>query len=180
MGRFDAEHASAAGRRRRGHSIFFQERWPRLLRSLYPIGGVVFGRRPGADDRRSGARLPRRHQGVDAQGRRYHALNPDVFYWAHATFFVGTIIVADRLCGGITEEEKRQLFDEHVQWYSMYGMSMRPVPETWEDFQVYWEHMCTGSWRTTRPPATCSTCATCRSRRSSRGCRSGCGAPIAP
>jgi uncharacterized protein (DUF2236 family) len=24
----------------------------------------------------------------------------------------------------------------------MYGMSMRPVPETWEDFQVYWDHMC--------------------------------------
>lgn len=24
------------------HSIFFQERWPRLMRSLYPIGGVVF------------------------------------------------------------------------------------------------------------------------------------------
>ncbi len=21
-------------------------------------------------------------------------------------------------------------------------MSMRPVPETWEDFQVYWDHMC--------------------------------------
>ena len=82
-------------------------------------------------------------KGVDAQGRRYHALNPDVFYWAHSTFFVGTIIVADRLCGGITEDEKRQLFEEHVQWYSMYGMSMRPVPKTWEEFQVYWEHMCT-------------------------------------
>ena len=36
--------------------------------------------------------------------------------------------------GGITEAEKRQLFDEHVQWYSMYGMSMRPVPKTWEDY----------------------------------------------
>jgi len=24
----------------------------------------------------------------------------------------------------------------------MYGMSMRPVPKTWEDFQVYWDHMC--------------------------------------
>src|ERR1700745_2833890 len=24
------------------HSTFFRERWPRLLRSLYPIGGVVF------------------------------------------------------------------------------------------------------------------------------------------
>jgi uncharacterized protein (DUF2236 family) len=81
-------------------------------------------------------------KGVDSQGRRYHALNPDVFYWAHATFFVGTLIVAERFCGGITEAEKRRLFDEHVDWYRMYGMSMRPVPETWEEFQVYWDHMC--------------------------------------
>lgn len=125
------------------HSIFFQERWPRLLRSLYPIGGVVFD-----SDRApmTGAEVRDYHvdiKGVDAQGRRYHALNPDVFYWAHATFFVGTIIVADRLAGGLTEAEKRQLFDEHIQWYSMYGMSMRPVPKSWEEFQEYWQHMCT-------------------------------------
>jgi uncharacterized protein (DUF2236 family) len=124
------------------HSIFFTERWPRLLRSLYPIGGVVFdGDRAPA----TGAEVREYHvniKGVDAQGRRYHALNPDVFYWAHSTFFVGTLIVADRLCGGISEAEKRQLFNEHVQWYSMYGMSMRPVPKTWEDFQEYWQHMC--------------------------------------
>ena len=25
----------------------------------------------------------------------------------------------------------------------MYDMSMRPVPQTWEEFQVYWDHMCT-------------------------------------
>jgi len=124
------------------HSTFFRERWQRLLRSLYPIGGVVFdGDRAPA----TGAEVRDYHtdiKGVDGQGRRYHALNPDVFYWAHSTFFVGTLIVAERLCGGITEAEKRQLFDEHVEWYRMYGMSMRPVPETWEDFQVYWDHMC--------------------------------------
>ena len=124
------------------HSTFFRERWPRLLRSLYPIGGVVFDtdRAP-----RTGAEVRDYHvtiKGVDAQGRRYHALNPDVFYWAHSTFFVGTLIVADRFCGGIGEAEKRQLFEEHKQWYSMYGMSMRPVPDTWEDFQEYWDHMC--------------------------------------
>jgi uncharacterized protein (DUF2236 family) len=112
------------------------------LRSLYPIGGVVFDtdRAP-----QTGAEVRDYHvdiKGVDAQGRRYHALNPDVFYWAHATFFVGTLIVAERFCGGITEAEKRQLFDEHLQWYSMYGMSTRPVPKTWEEFQEYWEHMC--------------------------------------
>jgi uncharacterized protein (DUF2236 family) len=125
------------------HSTFFRERWPRLLRSLYPIGGVVFDTDRAA---RTGAEVRGYHtdiKGVDALGRRYHALNPDVFYWAHSTFFVGTLIVGERLCGGLTEAEKRQLFDEHVQWYRMYGMSMRPVPETWEEFQVYWDHMCT-------------------------------------
>jgi uncharacterized protein (DUF2236 family) len=125
------------------HSIFFMERWPRLLRSLYPIGGVVFD-----SDRApiTGAQVRDYHvdiKGVDAQGRRYHALNPDVFYWAHATFFVGTIIVAERFCGGIGEEEKQQLFEEHLAWYGMYGMSMRPVPQTWAEFQEYWERMCT-------------------------------------
>ena len=124
------------------HSTFFRERWPRLLRSLYPIGGVVFDgdRAPmtGAEVRDYHASI----KGVDAVGRRYHALNPDVFYWAHATFFVGTLIVAERFCGGITEAERRQLFEEHIAWYRMYGMSMRPVPRTWEEFGVYWDHMC--------------------------------------
>ncbi len=53
-----------------------------------------------------------------------------------------TIHVAERFCGGLTEAQKRRLFDEHVEWYRMYGMSMRPVPESWEDFQAYWDHMC--------------------------------------
>jgi uncharacterized protein (DUF2236 family) len=123
-------------------STFGREPWPRVLRSLYPIGGVVFDtdRAP-----RTGAEVRDYHttiKGVDAKGRRFHALNPDVFYWAHSTFFVGTIIVAERFCGGITEAEKRQLFDEHVEWYRMYGMSMRPVPETWEEFGEYWDRMC--------------------------------------
>jgi len=124
------------------HSTFTREPWQRVLRSLYPIGGVVFD---GDRAPMTGAEVRDYHvtvKGVDGQGRRYHALNPDVFYWAHSTFFVGTILVAERFCGGITEAEKRQLFDEHVEWYRMYGMSMRPVPQTWEDFGVYWDHMC--------------------------------------
>lgn len=126
----------------RQHSIFFTERLPRLFRSLYPIGGVVFD---GDRAPRTGAEVRDYHipiKGVDDQGRRYSALNPDVFYWAHATFFMGTILTAEHFGDGITEDEKRQLFDEHVTWYRMYGMSMRPVPSSWEDFCEYWDHMC--------------------------------------
>ena len=125
------------------HSRFFAERWQRLLRSLYPIGGVVFdGDRAAA----TAAQVRGYHdqiKGVDKQGRRYHALDPETFYWAHATFFMGTIVTAEHFMGGLSEDGKRQMFDEHVEWYRLYGMSMRPVPESWEEFQAYWKHMCT-------------------------------------
>jgi uncharacterized protein (DUF2236 family) len=124
------------------HSIFFMERMERLYRSVYPIGGVVFD---GDRATRTGSEVRDYHvgiKGVDEQGRRYSALNPDVFYWAHATFFKSTLLAAEWAGGGLTEDQRRQLFDEHVTWYRMYGMSMRPVPETWEEFQQYWDHMC--------------------------------------
>ncbi|MEU3274996.1 oxygenase MpaB family protein [Saccharomonospora sp. NPDC006951] len=124
------------------HSRFFAERWQRLFRSLYPIGGVVYdGPRAEAT-----AREVRGYhdtiKGTDRHGRRYHALDPATFYWAHATFFVSTLLIAENLMGGLTEAQKRTLFDEHVTWYRMYGMSMRPVPGSWEEFGTYWDHMC--------------------------------------
>lgn len=125
------------------HSRFFTERWQRLLRSLYPIGGVVFDCDRAATTAAEVRGYHTRITGVDAQGRRYHALDPETFYWAHATFFMGTVLTAEHFMGGLTEDDRRRLFDEHVQWYRLYGMSMRPVPETWEAFQAYWRHMCT-------------------------------------
>lgn len=124
------------------HSILLREPLQRVARSVYPIMGVVYDGDRAAD---TGAQIRGYHEtikGVDHDGRRYHALNPETFYWAHATFFMLILKTAEYFCGGLTEAEKRQLFDEHVQWYQMYGMSMRPVPETWEDFQTYWEHKC--------------------------------------
>lgn len=125
------------------HSLFFAERWQRLFRSLYPIGGVVYD---GPRAHETALQVRGYHEtikGVDAHGRRYHALDPDTYYWAHATFFVSTLRIAENFMGGLTEHQRRQLFDEHVQWYRMYDMSMRPVPENWADFQRYWRRMCT-------------------------------------
>lgn len=124
------------------HSQFFNERWERLLRSLYPIGGVVFDGDRAEQTAHQVRDFHRGIHGVDSQGRSYHALDPGTFYWAHATFFMGTVLTAQHFMGGLTDTEQRQMFDEHRTWYALYGMSMRPVPETWEDFQVYWRHMC--------------------------------------
>jgi uncharacterized protein (DUF2236 family) len=113
-----------------------------VARSVYPIMGVVYDGERAIQTGRQITGYHRTIKGVDAAGRRYHALNPDTFYWAHATFFMLVIKVAEYFCGGLTEAEKRQLFDEHVQWYRMYGMSMRPVPRSWEEFQQYWDRVC--------------------------------------
>lgn len=123
------------------HSRFFEERWQRLFRSLYPIGGVVYDGPRATETARQVRGYHHAIKGVDRHGRAYHALDPDTFYWAHATFFMITLLVADRFGPGLSTAEKRQLFDEHVQWWRMYGMSMRPVPESWEDFCAYWARM---------------------------------------
>lgn len=124
------------------HSRFFEERFQRLFRSLYPIGGVVYDGPRAAETARMVRGYHNTIKGVDKRGRPYHALNPDTYYWAHATFFLGIILTQEYFGGGLSEGEKRQLYAEHVQWYRLYGMSMRPVPETWEDFQQYYDRMC--------------------------------------
>ena len=115
------------------HSIFFSERIPRLFRSLYPIGGVVFdGDRAPA----TGAEVRDYHlsiKGVDDQGRRYSALNPDVFYWAHATFFMGTILTAEHFGDGLCEADKRQLFDEHITLGGGYPKECMSIHFIWDE-----------------------------------------------
>ncbi|MFT4200386.1 oxygenase MpaB family protein [Gordonia sp. (in: high G+C Gram-positive bacteria)] len=124
------------------HSDFFGERWERLLRSVYPIGGVVFD----PDPETTAHQVRDYHLTIKGQmddGGRYHALDPDVFYWAHATFWYGNIRCAEAFGPKITEADKRRLFEESRTWYARYGVSMRPVPDTYEDFLEYWDHMCT-------------------------------------
>lgn len=125
------------------HSSFFRERWQRVFRSLYPINGVVFDGERATATATQVRDYHRGLSGVDSAGRRYSALDPGAFYWAHTTFFMGTILVAERLMGGLQEWERRQLFDEHLQWYALYGMSMRGLPGSWEEFGAYWHRMCT-------------------------------------
>ncbi|GAA1456697.1 oxygenase MpaB family protein [Williamsia maris] len=122
------------------HSDFFDERWERLMRSLYPIIGVVFDQTTD-----TGAEVRDYHRTIKGDmpdGGRYHALDPDVFYWAHATFWYGNIRCAEIFGPPISEADKRDLFAESRTWYAAYGVSMRPCPDTYEDFLVYWDRMC--------------------------------------
>jgi uncharacterized protein (DUF2236 family) len=121
------------------HSDYAVNPWNRLLRSAPPILGVVYD---GGGAAATGATVRDFHReikGADAHGQRYHALQPDVYYWAHATFFESQIVMRERFGTPLTEAEQERLYRESIDWYAQYGLSMRPVPPDLAAFRAYWE-----------------------------------------
>ena len=110
------------------HSTFFDERWQRLYRSLYPIGGVVFDGDRAEETAHQVRGYHNDIKGIDLKGRTYHALDPDTFYWAHATFVMGTVLTAECCMVGLTETQKVQLFDEHVEYWICPRSARRRMP----------------------------------------------------
>lgn len=93
------------------HSILLREPLQRVARSVYPIMGVVYDGDRAAQTGQQIKGYHRTIKGVDAEGRRYHALNPDTFYWAHATFFMLVIKVAEILGPGVPRQARDQSGD---------------------------------------------------------------------
>ncbi|MHB1534625.1 MAG: oxygenase MpaB family protein [Acidimicrobiales bacterium] len=124
------------------HSRFFTEPWERIERSLPEILGVIYDPEP----ERTGHRVRGYHQrirGVDHMGRPYRALAPESYWWAHATFQWSVEQLIDRFARrrlGVAERE--QLYDDGVEWYRRYGVSMRPVPPDHRCFVAAWEQVC--------------------------------------
>lgn len=125
------------------HSDFFNDPWDRIIRSIPEILGVVYD---GPDAEQTGERVRRYHtriKGVDAQGRRYSALRPETFWWAHATFQFSVEQVADRFDHRrLSDADRERLYVEGVEWYRRYGVSMRPVPADRARWGAVWDRYC--------------------------------------
>lgn len=123
------------------HSDFFANPLNRVWRSGAPILGVVYD----DPDERTAHDVRDYHRGIrgggDGDGERYAALDPEPYYWAHATFFESQI-TAQRMFGTpLTDDQEEQLYRESITWYARYGLSLRPVPRDYAAFRRYWEWM---------------------------------------
>jgi uncharacterized protein (DUF2236 family) len=122
------------------HSDVFENPWDRLLRSAPQILETVYGSDPLA----TGARIRDYHRpvnGTDAEGRSYRALDPDTYFWAHATFFESQIATAELFGDSLSEPEKQRLYAESLDWYACYGVTARPAPSDYAAFRSYWERV---------------------------------------
>src|SRR5690242_16783127 len=121
------------------HSVWFAETLARLQRSIPPIFGTVFG----TDADNAGIEVRDFHRDIKGtlpDGERYSALNPDTYYWAHATFVEHLITAADTFIRRLSEEEKEQIFRESITWFARYGVSATGTPQTYAEFREYWDH----------------------------------------
>jgi uncharacterized protein (DUF2236 family) len=122
------------------HSTFFADTAERLRRTIPPIFNTVYG----TDERNAGTEVRDFHHHVKGEmsdGSRYHALDPDTYYWAHATFVEQILYFADTFVKRLTDAEKEQIYLESKTWYRRYGVSDRAMPQTYADFVRYWDHM---------------------------------------
>ncbi|WP_418002849.1 oxygenase MpaB family protein [Mycobacterium sp. PDNC021] len=112
----------------------------RVRNSFKTINGVLYA--PPDEAMKFGVQVRNFHKSVQGDmpnGRAYHAINAETFYWAHATFFenlyrANELGVFDQ---PLTRAECEQIFEESKDWFSMYGVDDRAQPQTFAEFEVY-------------------------------------------
>ncbi|SHT70491.1 Uncharacterized protein conserved in bacteria [Mycobacteroides abscessus subsp. bolletii] len=121
-------------------SNFLDDPMDRFLRSIPPIMGVIYDD-PESQTGQLVRDFHREVKGELPDGRRYHALDPDTFWWTHATFIDAVISLEEFFGTPLTGAQKDQVIREGVTWWQQYGLSMRPVIDNYADFRAYWYHM---------------------------------------
>jgi uncharacterized protein (DUF2236 family) len=109
------------------HSVFFSDTAARVKRSLPPIFMTVYG----SDDDHPSLQVRDSHHHIKGDmpgGGHYHALDPDTYFWAHATFVEQVLYFADTFVKRLTRAEKEQIYLESKTWYRRYGVSDRLMP----------------------------------------------------
>lgn len=126
------------------HSVFFSDTAARVKRSLPPIFMTVYG----SDEDNRGIQVRDFHKNIkgdlplpDGTVQRYHALDPETYFWAHATFVEQVLYFADTFVKRLTDAEKEQIYLESKTWYRRYGVSDRVMPADYAAFQRYWDRM---------------------------------------
>lgn len=122
------------------HSVFFTDTAARVKRSLPPIFMTVYG----DESDNTGQQVRDFHHNIKGKmpdGSRYHALDPETYFWAHATFVEQVLYFADTFVKRLSAEDKEQIYLESKTWYRRYGVSDRAMPADYAEFERYWNQM---------------------------------------
>lgn len=127
------------------HSVIFTNLMDRVRRSDLQIMDAIYGTNPAE----TGIKIRNFHKplkGIVNDDSKYHGtaykgLDPETFYWAHATFVDMTLAHVERFNRPLSLTEKERLFQESRSWFSLYGMDDSVQPTSYPEFQEYWDEV---------------------------------------
>jgi uncharacterized protein (DUF2236 family) len=87
--------------------------------------------------------------GTDDRGVRFHALNPDLFHFQHATYVETLVVAVNTFISPMSDRDHERLYAECCEWYLRFGVSARAMPPDWASFGDYFEQVCAQQLRLT-------------------------------
>jgi uncharacterized protein (DUF2236 family) len=134
------------------HSNYREDPWGRLYRTLDLTTKIVFGSTAVAEE--AGGRIRHVHQRVhgvttDAGGRYpagtpYDARDPELLMWVHATLVHTSLQVYTRYVGSLSIGEQQTYYEEQKTLAEQVGVAREHQPETFADFNAYFNDMISG------------------------------------
>lgn len=134
-------HPTVAGGVRE-FSDFVGDPWGRLFRTLDYVNLLVYGGPERAAQ--TGRRMRAMHtkiKGIDPQGRRYHALEPEAYAWVHATLAISILAAHERFGRPFTAEQTRRFWAEWRGLGRLLGIRERDLPESYGAFRAWTEEL---------------------------------------
>lgn len=123
----------------RDHSNFQQEPWARLFRTVDWVNLTIYG---GPDAVEVGQRLREMHRsikGTNPDGSRYHALEPGVYAWVHATLLWSIVDGQRRYGAGMSQAEVDRFYQEWLGLGRLLGIRDGDLSSTWDEFLAYFD-----------------------------------------
>ena len=123
----------------RDYSEFERDPWSRLLGTIDWVTLLAYG---GGDAVPAGRRLRDLHnrfKGTRADGRHYHALEPDAYAWVHATLIQSYVAGHAHFGAPMRGAELERFYREYRGLGRLAGVRERDLPETWSRFRDYFD-----------------------------------------
>lgn len=116
--------------------------WGRLERSLTSVQKWVYGGAGAFAEADRLRELHKRFTGVDAEGRRWNALDAEPWAWVHNTVFERALVYNRYFDGGVTTpDDERLLYEEILRLGRILHVPERLLPPTVEAYWDYFEDM---------------------------------------
>jgi len=124
------------------HSNFRADPWGRLLRTLDFTTSVVYGGPELAWE--TGRRVRNMHKQIKGElpnGEPYHSLEPEPYAWVHATLADSIVRSHMRFVGPVNHSDLQTFWAEWRRVGRLLGVRDRDLPERWDEFPQYFDHM---------------------------------------